>query len=150
MKALSLWQPWASAIAGGSKRAETRSWCTSHRGPLAIHAAKRPITVYERAGYEDYGAWIAAMEQLGEDWLDELPYGVIVATCTLVDCRGTGTFGPEIDEEKPGYADCFWTERDMGDFSPGRFGWVLENISRLKEPIPYRGRQGLFNVELPA
>ena len=35
MKAISLWQPWASAVALGSKRVETRSWSTSYRGPLA-------------------------------------------------------------------------------------------------------------------
>ena len=41
MKALSLWQPWASLIAAGVKRFETRHWETRHRGPIAIHAAKR-------------------------------------------------------------------------------------------------------------
>lgn len=40
MKALSLTQPWASLVAVGAKRIETRSWRTSYRGPLAIHAAK--------------------------------------------------------------------------------------------------------------
>ena len=34
MKAPSLWQPWASAIAVGAKRVETRSWPTNYRGPL--------------------------------------------------------------------------------------------------------------------
>lgn len=38
---ISLWQPWASALAIRSKRNETRSWATSYRGPIAIHAAKR-------------------------------------------------------------------------------------------------------------
>ena len=41
MKALTLWQPWASLIAVGAKTIETRSWSTKYRGPLAIHAAKR-------------------------------------------------------------------------------------------------------------
>lgn len=39
MKALTLWQPWASLIALGEKRYETRSWATSYRGLLAIHAS---------------------------------------------------------------------------------------------------------------
>src|ERR1700694_3122793 len=43
MKALSLWQPWASLIAMGLKEFETRHWATSYRGPLVIHAAKRPL-----------------------------------------------------------------------------------------------------------
>lgn len=40
MKVLTLHQPYATAIALGHKRYETRSWWTSYRGPLAIHAAK--------------------------------------------------------------------------------------------------------------
>jgi len=40
MKALTLWQPWASLVATGAKRIETRSCVTKYRGPLAIHAAK--------------------------------------------------------------------------------------------------------------
>ena len=47
-RTLSLWQPWASMIAVGLKRHETRSWETSYRGLLAIHAAKRPIPKRER------------------------------------------------------------------------------------------------------
>ncbi len=40
MKALTLTQPWATLVAIGAKCIETRSWRTSYRGPLAIHAAK--------------------------------------------------------------------------------------------------------------
>ena len=41
MKAISLHQPWASAVAIGIKTHETRSWRTNYLGPLAIHAAKK-------------------------------------------------------------------------------------------------------------
>lgn len=40
MKAITLTQPWATLVAIGAKRIETRSWATRYRGPLAIHAAK--------------------------------------------------------------------------------------------------------------
>ena len=43
MKAITVWQPWASLLVSGRKRYETRSWATSYRGPIAIHAAKRPV-----------------------------------------------------------------------------------------------------------
>ncbi len=45
MKALTLTQPWASLVAVGAKRIETRSWETNYRGTIAIHAAKgwKPI-----------------------------------------------------------------------------------------------------------
>lgn len=40
MKALTLYEPWASLVALGAKKIETRSWPTKYRGPLAIRAAK--------------------------------------------------------------------------------------------------------------
>ena len=55
MKALSLWQPWASLVALRVKTIETRSWSTSYRGPLAIHAAKRPVR--EKTVIGEYEAW---------------------------------------------------------------------------------------------
>ena len=43
MKAITIWQPWAFLLAMGAKQYETRSWETAYRGPIAIHAAKRPV-----------------------------------------------------------------------------------------------------------
>ena len=43
MKALTIWQPWASLLVSGQKKYETRSWATAYRGPIAIHAAMRPV-----------------------------------------------------------------------------------------------------------
>lgn len=40
MRAISLLQPWATLVALGAKRRETRSWPTRYRGPIAIHASK--------------------------------------------------------------------------------------------------------------
>lgn len=31
----------------------------------------------------------------------------------------------------------------FGDFTPGRFGWVFENVRALPKPIPWKGGQGL-------
>lgn len=47
IKALSLWQPWASLIAIGAKKIETRGWSTKYRGPLVICSAKRPASRYD-------------------------------------------------------------------------------------------------------
>jgi hypothetical protein len=41
MKCISLWQPFASAVALGIKKIETRSWMTYYSGPIAIHAAQK-------------------------------------------------------------------------------------------------------------
>ncbi len=40
MRTLTLTQPWATLVALGAKTIETRSWQTSYRGPLAIHAGQ--------------------------------------------------------------------------------------------------------------
>jgi hypothetical protein len=38
MRALSVRQPWAELILSGRKTIETRTWRTSHRGLIAVHA----------------------------------------------------------------------------------------------------------------
>ena len=38
-------------------------------------------------------------------------------------------------------------EMAIGDWTPGRYAWELDNIELLPLPIPARGRQGLWNWE---
>lgn len=40
MKALTIWQPWASAILLSGKDVENRTWRTDYRGPVLVHAGK--------------------------------------------------------------------------------------------------------------
>jgi len=155
LKALSLWQPWASAIAVGAKRIETRHWRTAYRGPLAIHAAKR-LVKDELIHIGACWHWFGALRPLGAGFdgpplWDLLPFGAIVAVCDLVDCWPTESFTvAELDTSRwPDGETCAhydWTERMIGDFSPGRFGWVLADVQALQKPIPWRGKQGLFEV----
>jgi hypothetical protein len=164
MKALSLWQPWASAIAVGAKRVETRSWATAYRGPLAIHAAKR-LVKDDLLHYHCSWSWTGALWPLGFGMIpglpkeqrdappeSKLPFGAVVAVCDLLDCRPTASFSlAELEEVRtPAGAEAahlyYWTERMMGDFTLGRFGWVLANVRPLGKPVPCVGRQGLFEV----
>lgn len=151
--AISLWQPWATAIALGSKRIETRHWATAYRGPLLIHAAKRRVLtelIQMNCSYNWQGALHNAWGK--EKIWETIPFGSLVAVCELVECRKTDTFTvAELDTKRraPGEKTdhCAWTERQMGNFEPGRFGWVLENIRPLADPVPYRGSQGFFYVD---
>ncbi len=85
---------------------------------------------------------------------DTLPFGAIVAVCDLVDCRGTDSFtvgeldAPRMPEAgRPDSRHLYsWTERMLGDFAPGRFGWLLENVRMLPEPIPCNGARSLWDV----
>lgn len=155
MRAISLWQPWATAIAIGAKRIETRSWSTDYRGLLAIHAAKR-LNKGELIHYACCWNWCAALAPLGkrmgdsQSLWDLLPFGAIVATCELVDCRPTGDFTYAELKQPRWHAgqppDPVWNESQMGNFDLGRFGWVLSNVRALPNPLPFKGRQGFFNV----
>ena len=127
MKAISLWQPWASAIALGNKKVETRSWWTKYRGPLAIHAAKR-----WQSDQREFASVEAAFGRLP----GKLPFGAIVAVADLVDVKRTEELESDVDA----------IERIYGDYSAGRFGWILENVQALEDPVPFRGAQGLFFV----
>lgn len=40
-------------------------------------------------------------------------------------------------------------QRPYGDWSPGRWAWALSDVEPLDEPVPWKGRQGWFTVELP-
>lgn len=152
MRAISLWQPWASAIARGSKTIETRHWPTKYRGPLAIHAAKRCV-LRELIHFDSCSNFRGALGRAPEDkpLRESLPFGALIATVELVDCRPSETFmAEELDAFRvPDFGNGYlygWTERDLGDFSPGRYGWTLANVRALDEPIKFRGRQGFFHV----
>lgn len=135
MKVLSLWQPWASAMAIGLKTIETRHWSTNYRGPLAIHAALR-WTREEQL----WGAYMAALH--GEQVLADPPRGVIVAVGVLVDIERTEDLVPGSDLELPRLTE---TEEMWGNYGSKRFGWIFKNLIALHEPIPMRGKQGLWN-----
>lgn len=34
----------------------------------------------------------------------------------------------------------------LGDFTPGRYGWLLSNVRPLSVPVPVTGRQGVFSL----
>lgn len=135
MKCLSLWQPWASAIALGFKKIETRDWQTRYTGPLAIHAAKRKITKEDLEYLKGYPYWEQLLALLP---LQDMPYGCIVATCKLQVCLSTEDIYPSalVDER-----EAFW-----GNYEPGRYGWCLKDVHGLAMPIPFKGAQGLFDV----
>jgi hypothetical protein len=40
-------------------------------------------------------------------------------------------------------------DRELGNFTTGRFAWLAENARLFEKPIPWKGRQGFFNVEIP-
>lgn len=131
MKALSLWQPWASLCAVGVKRHETRSWSTPYRGPIAIHAAK----TIDRVGAP---ADLCA-RAFGAGWWTDLPAGAVVAIADLTAVLPTHVVRAALTDP----------DAQSGNFDAGRFAWRLDNVRPLITPIPAIGRQGLFNWTPP-
>lgn len=127
MRAISLWQPWATAIAIGLKSIETRGWQISYRGPIAIHAAKRWGP--DQRSFAEVEQWAGRLPE-------NLPLGVIVATATITDCKPVERLRESIGA----------IERNYGNYDDGRFGWLLADVVALPRPIPFRGAQGIFNV----
>ena len=141
MKALSIIQPWASAIAECLKRFETRSWSTSYRGPILICASKQwrdqeALTHYDlwRKARDIYGSSDPRVRRFGS----RPPVGSAVALADLVACRPTTEpfRWPDDDARR--------LEMYFGDWSPGRFAWQFENVISI-DPIPIKGQLRLFD-----
>ncbi len=169
IKALSMWQPWASLVGTGAKSYETRSWSTNYRGPLLICSAKKkdlsslrllreePFQVglgckcvfrQVKIGgvfYSDEPSiycgdcWQGAEKHTPTVTARDLPYGEAIAIVDLVDVIQTGELS------RAGFGRY---EVHYGDFHPGRFAWQLENVRRFPPGVKVRGAQGLFNVEV--
>ncbi len=145
MKAITLWQPWASLIADNLKTIETRNHgrfrcLTTQR--IAIHAAARsPSPAYLNecgfdvgvVGNDEASYWLACHP--GGD-IDFAPLGCIVCTAEVV---------------KVGWLDGT-PEQDLAALCPtgptqyGRFGLWLNGVRKLKTPIPCKGAQGIWTV----
>ncbi len=150
-KALTVYQPWASLIAQKLKKNETRSWRTKYRGPLAIHAAIG-MPKEAKAFCPEVARIIGVNPYSGSHWyyLEQHSdvmggFGQILATCNLVDCV-------QVIDEEPGifallengkYID--GPELLFGDYRPGRYVWILDNIKKLPKPVAVKGKQGLWN-----
>jgi len=145
VKAISLWQPWASLVALGAKRIETRHWPTNVRGTIAIHAAKKWNRELGGICLEmpfRVALWPIDFEPVEPD---ALPRGAVVAVADLYTCAPITFAG----SGRPGTLDpaaITREERAFGNYEAGRYAWGLRNVRRLAEPIPFRGAQGFFDV----
>lgn len=152
MKALTIYQPWASLIALGVKEIETRSWNTNYRGPLAIHAANRRRWPCEAFPMMKDGRVIDACHEAKNltgmlGWESLWPRGMIVATCYLFDCKKISPWWDlySYNQEKRVTEKISESiEGLVGDFTPGRYAWLLTDIQPLAEPIEAKGHQRLW------
>lgn len=161
MKALTIWQPWASLIIAGAKPYEFRGW----RAPrsligqrIVIHAAARKIdyeeltVLFNVLALRDHNAEIAraaaetclipekAIPILNMALERRLPMACGIGTAILGEPRS----GLDIAEEF-GVPRANDSDRD----EHANWGWPMLDIEPWREPIPMRGKQGLWNWPTP-
>lgn len=152
--AISLWQPYASALFAlrpdghPIKPDETRHWPLPQRmvgKVIAIHAAKRD-SAEERAMWNktvltgpNREMLIRGFLALGIERWEDLPRGALVGTVVFDACRPTiGHFNTEK------------ISRAWGKYGRDRFAWSTVQQNHFTSAIPYLGRQKFFTVELPS
>jgi activating signal cointegrator 1 len=148
MKALTLTQPWATLVAIGAKRIETRGWKTPYRGPLAIHAAKGfPADCRDVVYKLPFRDVLGEVFPGGEPIDKRLPLGAVIAIANLVDCERTELF------TLAGYGSGYrLTEQEMafGNYADGRWAWTLKDVVALPEPIQAKGMLSLWDWKPPS
>lgn len=140
MKCISVMDPWASLLSVGAKAYETRGWEPPRSvigQRIAIQASKGQDGLRLMAG--DPGlqrvVW-DALRPISSDGACFAP-GCVIAVATLALVIPTdGIVGAEVLPE----------EKALGDWSPGRFAWRLTDPFRLRQPLPIRGKLGLFDL----
>lgn len=176
MKAISLWQPWASLIACGAKPFETRHWAPPREligQTIGIHAAKKVdkdaadfaeelMYGQHRPGGFDLADKLEASMKGTPDRLMGLfgqalmPVGCVVCTAKLdaaflLGEQAEGTAQPAAkvmrritSRQMP---ECFTVRYDdFGDYSAGRWAWLLSNVKPLMPPPAVTGRQSFFDL----
>lgn len=122
MKALSIQQPWAYCITNGTKRVENRTWYTSYRGLVLIHAGKRYQNGMEHAIHSDS----PEVDIVG---MLRAPRGALVGVAYLYDCV------------RPDQVDV-----DQQIWAGGPWCFLLGSVYEFSQPVPYDGALRFFDV----
>lgn len=142
MKALTIWQPWASFVAVGAKKHEFRHWDYRERSPrlvgqrIVIHAGTRPVRrvevldLYERLRIGETDLDIA----LARDMLEKSNDG---RSLLLAHGLGTAVLGT------PKKATELFGDSDRIDHEI--WAWPLTDWRPFVPPVPMRGFQGFWH-----
>ena len=125
MKALTIKEPWATLIIDGYKKYEFRSWKTNYRGKILIHAGMS-LEKDMLKRFEEYDLKCSKGEIIGEAELTD---------CILVDKE----FNDELIKINP----VVYSKSNHVQ----KYAWKLENVIKYSNPIPIKGKLGLWNYE---
>lgn len=131
MKALSLTQPWATLVAIGAKKIETRSWYTPYRQITNMSDTSRNQGGAERLIKAQFFA-VAREPSRGVN--GERPaLGRVLAVCDLVLCTCTELVRADLQPN----------ERAFGNYDDRRYAFLLDNV-RAISPREAKGALGLW------
>lgn len=129
MRALTVQQPWATAIMRWGKEVEnrTRNLAGSYRGPVAIHAGLRE----DLAAYDD-DLIREVLGQYDDGWIlaEQLVTGAIIGVVDLASVHDDSDHGRQ-------HSCSPWAQ-------PNLWHLILERPRALADPVPCRGRLGLW------
>lgn len=139
LKTLSVMEPWASLIFKYGKDVENRSWYTSYRGPLLIHASNtvdlvknnRAISNCYQRGWEDLSCDLTfnGIQGLPQRFSDlDINPGYILGLTLLINC----------------------TKNYPSPWAfTGNYHWVLDSPILFQSSFTTRGQLGLFDTVIP-
>lgn len=120
MLTLTVRNPWADLIASGRKRIENRSWSTSHRGIVLIHAGVSRI-------------------DCGDNYQSE-SFGKIVAAVTLSKII-------TIDELRANHESLGISRGEVAEFAEGPICWIFDKVIKINSTNRVNGKQGLWMLD---
>ncbi|CAF1307978.1 unnamed protein product [Adineta steineri] len=127
---LSMHQPWASLLVRGIKMHEGRSWYTSHRGRLWIHAAaKEPDQNVISSMQEFYQSRNTDDEEI--DFPSDYPTSVLLGCVDVIDCLDRNTYVEQYPDGE----------------SESEYVLICENPQELFFKLPMRGQHKIYKME---
>ena len=152
MKALTIWQPWASLVMIGAKPYEFRRWDYRDRSPalegqrIVIHAGARPIKEIE---VDDI---IARMNEQVSSLRTEIAMPLLLRLKQAYKCRGVVELSAALGSAvlgKPRRVDAlFSSPADSDRVDHHMWAWPLTEIKTFDAPVPVRGAQGFWNCPI--
>jgi hypothetical protein len=151
MKALTIWQPWASLIMIGAKPVEFRKWDYRERQPnlvdarIVVHAAAReikPAEIFEL---------IKRCESGETSLLPERALPLLRKIFDARKCRGVVNLSAALGTARlcsPYDVDRLFKKPDSDRVEHHMFAWPLKDIQAFVEPIPMSGAQGFWNAQI--
>ena len=147
VKAVTLYQPWASLIVDLIKYIETRDWSPPKYmigKRLAIHAGKYRVRDLDSSLLE------SIINIYGHNWRINLPYGSVLGIVTLnstgvvIDNDGINAYY----RNSPNEALKSVPIDNYGDFDVGRHLWFLSDVQKFDKPIEARGHFKIWDWRL--